>query len=68
MWRADLRVGEVVDLKLTDLLSPAGVAHPARLRVLGKGRKERMVLLSAEAYAIVQAWPSARPAISPMSS
>ena len=62
MWRAGLRVGEVVDLKLTDLLCPAGVDHPARLRVLGKGRKERMVLLSAEAYVIVQAWLAVRPA------
>ncbi len=61
MWRAGLRVGEVVDLKLTDLLSPAGADHPARLRVLGKGRKERMVLLSVEAYAIVQAWLEVRP-------
>jgi hypothetical protein len=61
MWRAGLRVGEVVDLKLTDLLSPAGGDHPARLRVLGKGRKERMVLLSAEAYAIVHAWLAVRP-------
>jgi site-specific recombinase XerD len=61
MWRAGLRVGEVVDLKLTDLLSPAGVDHPARLRVMGKGRKERVVLLSAEAYTMVQAWLAVRP-------
>jgi len=61
MWRAGLRVGEVVDLKLADLLSPAGADHPARLRVMGKGRKERIVLLSAEAYAIVQAWLAVRP-------
>ena len=53
MWRAGLRVGEVVELKVTDLLSPAGPDQPARLRVLGKGRKERIVLLSVEAYAIV---------------
>lgn len=61
MWRAGLRVGEVVNLQLTDLLSPAGVDHPARLRVMGKGRKERIVLLSAEAYPIVQAWLAVRP-------
>ena len=61
MWRAGLRVGEVVDLKLTDLLSPAGANQPARLRVLGKGRKERIVLLSAEAEAILQAWLAVRP-------
>jgi site-specific recombinase XerD len=61
MWRAGLRVGEVVDLKVTDLLSPAGADHPARLRVLGKGRKERVVLLTAEAEAVVQAWLAVRP-------
>ncbi len=61
MWRAGLRVGEVVDLKLTDLLSPAGVDQLARLRVLGKGRKERMVLLTLEAYGVVQAWLEVRP-------
>ena len=62
MWRAGLRVGEVVDFKLTDLLSPAGADHPARLRVFGKGRKERVVLLSAEAEAVLQAWLAIRPA------
>ncbi len=62
MWRAGLRVGEVVDLKLTDLLTPAGADHPARLRVMGKGRQERIVLLSAEAEAIVQTWLTVRPA------
>lgn len=61
MWRAGLRVGEVVDLKLSDLLSPAGADHPARLRVMGKGRKERIVLLSVEAEAILQAWLAVRP-------
>ena len=62
MWRAGLRVGEVVDLQLTDLLSPAGAEHPARLRVMGKGRKERIVLLSTEAAAVLQAWLALRPA------
>jgi site-specific recombinase XerD len=61
MWRAGLRVGEVVDLKVTDFLSPAQGDQPARLRVLGKGRKERVVLLTAEAEAVVQAWLAVRP-------
>jgi site-specific recombinase XerD len=61
MWRAGLRVGEVVNLKLTDLLSPAQGDHPARLRVLGKGRKERVALLTAEAEAVLQAWLAVRP-------
>jgi hypothetical protein len=62
MWRGGLRVGEVVELKVTDLLSPARGNQPARLRVLGKGRKERIVLLTAEAEAVVQAWLAVRPA------
>ncbi len=64
MWRAGLRVGEVQDLKLDNLLSPADADHPARLRVLGKGRKERIVLLSAEAYAVLRDWLDQRPASS----
>jgi site-specific recombinase XerD len=62
MWRAGLRVGEVVDLKMGDLLSLAGGDRPGRLRVLGKGRKERIVLLSADACAVLQAWLDTRPA------
>jgi site-specific recombinase XerD len=61
MWRAGLRVGEVVALTVTDFLSPARGEQPARLRVVGKGRKERMVLLTAEAEAVVQAWLTVRP-------
>jgi site-specific recombinase XerD len=60
-WRAGLRVGEGVELKLTDFLSPARGDQPARLRVLGKGRKERIVLLTAEAEAVVPAWLAVRP-------
>lgn len=62
MWRGGLRVGEVVALKVTDFLSPARGDQPARLRVMGKGRKERIVLLTAEAEAVVQAWLAVRPA------
>lgn len=62
MLRAGLRVGEVVALTLADLLYPAGPEQPARLRVCGKGRKERIVLLSADAYAVLQGWLALRPA------
>jgi site-specific recombinase XerD len=62
LLRAGLRVGEVASLKLEDLLAPAQADQPARLRVCGKGRKERMVLLSADAYAVLQAWLQERPA------
>ena len=61
MVRAGLRVGEVVSLKLSDVLSPAEGARPARLRVCGKGRKERVVWLTADAYAVLETWLQARP-------
>ncbi len=62
MVRAGLRVGEVVDLKLSDVLSQAQDGQPGRLRVCGKGRKERVVWLSADAYAVLEAWLAERPA------
>lgn len=62
MVRAGLRVGEVVDLKLGDVLTPPQGEKPARLRVCGKGRKERIVLLSADAYAVLATWLAERPA------
>jgi site-specific recombinase XerD len=61
MLRAGLRVGEVTTLKLVDLLAAPGEGQPARLRVCGKGQKERVVLLTADAYAVVQTWLAARP-------
>ncbi len=60
MVRAGLRVGEVVDLKLADVLNPPQAERPARIRVNGKGRKERIVLLSADAYAVLCAWLAER--------
>jgi site-specific recombinase XerD len=65
MWRAGLRVGEVVHLRLTDLLAPPQAEQPGRLRVSGKGQKERVVLLTADAYAVLQAWVQTRPASEP---
>jgi site-specific recombinase XerD len=61
MLRAGLRVGEVVALKVTDLLTPPGRGQPARLRVWGKGQKERIVLLTTDAYAVLQEWLRERP-------
>jgi site-specific recombinase XerD len=60
MVRAGLRVGEVVDLKLRDILSQPEGEKPAHLRAYGKGRKERIVLLSADAYAVLSVWLSER--------
>jgi len=61
MWRGGLRVGEVVHLQVDDLLAPAQDGQPARLRVCGKGQKERLVLLSADAEAVLQNWLAQRP-------
>lgn len=61
MLRAGLRVGEVASLKLEDILTPASKSQPARLRVCGKGRKERIVLLVEDAYAVLNAWLEERP-------
>jgi integrase/recombinase XerC len=65
MVRGGLRVGEVVGLKLEDQLARPVGEHPARLRVLGKGGKERVVLLAAEAYALLQTWLAERPPTAP---
>jgi site-specific recombinase XerD len=62
LWRAGLRVGEVVSLTVADVLSPPAGVQPARVRVCGKGRKERVVLLSADAYAVLVVWLAQRPA------
>ena len=60
MVRAGLRVGEVVDLKLRDILNKPEGERPAHIRAYGKGRKERIVLLSADAYAVLSAWLAER--------
>jgi site-specific recombinase XerD len=62
MLRAGLRVGEVARLQLADVLTPAQADQPARVRVLGKGQKERIVLLTADAYAVLNDWLAQRPA------
>ena len=61
MLRAGLRVGEVVALRRGDVLTSATPDTPARLRVIGKGRKERIVYLTADAYAVVQRWLAEMP-------
>lgn len=62
MLRAGLRVGEVVSLKRADVLAPATPGALARLRVLGKGRKERVVYLTGDAYAVLERWLQEIPA------
>jgi integrase/recombinase XerC len=61
MLRAGLRVGEVIALQSDDLLSAPSVQQPARLRVKGKGQKERLVFLTAESYDQLQYWLAMRP-------
>lgn len=61
MLRAGLRVGEVTQLKETDLLRGPTVEQPGQVRVIGKGQKERLTLLTADAYAVVQEWLAIRP-------
>jgi integrase/recombinase XerC len=61
MLRAGLRVGEVVGLKQEDLLEAPQAGKPARLRICGKGDKERIVWLSGEAYAVLATWLGERP-------
>lgn len=61
LLRAGLRVGELVSLQRGDVLAAATPQEPARLRVRGKGDKERLVLLCAEAYTPLQEWLRTRP-------
>ena len=61
MLRAGLRVNEVATLRLGDLLTPPAAEQPARLRVGGKGEKERVVLLTPDAYTVLEEWLQVRP-------
>jgi site-specific recombinase XerD len=60
MLKAGLRVGEVVSLTLNDIELPVQ-DHLVRLRVCGKGRKERPVWLTQEAWVELAAWLKLRP-------
>jgi len=60
MVNAGLRVGEVVELQLNDL-HPLEHNGLARLRVRGKGDKERIVWLTAEVVHPIQQWLQQRP-------
>ncbi|MBD3251031.1 tyrosine-type recombinase/integrase, partial [Candidatus Uhrbacteria bacterium] len=61
MLGAGLRVGEVVTLQLSDLHAP-DASGLVRLRVRGKGDKERIVWLTAETHRHLQGWLQVRPA------
>jgi integrase/recombinase XerD len=63
MLRAGLRVSEVIHLRLEDIAPPPAWGAPARLRVQGKGQKERTAYLCADAYALLQSWLAVRPPV-----
>lgn len=54
MWRGGLRIGEVVKLRRGDIQPPTTPGQPVRLRVQGKGQKERSAYLSPDAFAVVE--------------
>ena len=62
MVGAGLRVGEVTALRCSDLEAPAGSEECVRLRVSGKGRKERIVWVTPHWYAVMEEWLAVRPA------
>jgi site-specific recombinase XerD len=61
MLTTGLRVGEVVALRLDDLEPPPTPEEVARLRVCGKGRKERCAWVTPRLYASLQKWLAVRP-------
>lgn len=61
MLGSGLRVGELVDLTMDDLSQPPKQTEPARLRVTGKGRKERIVWVTPYWLNFLEAWLAVRP-------
>jgi len=62
MAGAGLRVGEVARIRLDDLEAPPVPEQMARLRVHGKGEKERIVWITPYWYDLVAQWLAVRPA------
>ena len=60
MLRAGLRVGEVIGLQLNDL-QPVDATGLARLRVCGKGDKDRIAWLTTETLSHLERWLQERP-------
>ena len=61
MVGAGLRVGEVATLRLDSLEAPVEPGQLARLRVRGKGNKERITWLTSSLWDTLQAWLKVRP-------
>lgn len=60
MLRTGLRVGEVQGLRLEDCWFAQHARQRSRMRVLGKGRRERMVYLATDAEAALLDWLALR--------
>jgi len=63
MYEAGLRVGEVAALRVEDLIPSSHPEHGARMRVRGKGQKERIVPLSVALTQWWEEWLAQRPAV-----
>lgn len=63
MLGAGLRVGEVCRLQLDSLEAPAEPGELARLRVLGKRRKERIVWCTPSLWSTLANWLAVRPVV-----
>lgn len=63
MVGAGLRIGEVAGIRLDDLERPPIATQMARLRVCGKGEKERIVWITPAWYQFVTDWLAVRPAV-----
>jgi len=63
MVGAGLRVGEVVTLLCNHLEAPPVPGQMARLRVLGKGRKERIAWVTLYWYEALTQWLALRPQV-----
>lgn len=63
MCWAGLRVGEVAALRLSDLILASQPEKGARLRVRGKGQKERVVPLTPTLVQQWEAWLAQRPQV-----
>ncbi len=61
MLYAGLRVGEVADLRGSDIRMPEDPEAPIRLQVLGKGRKERVVYVCRAGYEPLVAYLETQP-------
>jgi site-specific recombinase XerD len=63
MYWVGLRVGEVAALRISDLVPCSDPTGAARLRVRGKGQKERVVPLPPTMIQQWEAWLAQRPAV-----